>query len=76
MKLDEQERVCHELESRLQRQTIEMDRRLTQQQQQYEKKMQVLLQQMAQAGDAAGGSSRLGSASSDRGNGQGDRDSK
>ena len=72
MKLDEQERVSHELESRLQRQTIEMDRRLTQQQQQYEKKMQVLLQQIAQAGD----STRLGSASSERGGNNADRDAK
>lgn len=41
MKIDEQERFIHDLESTLQRQAIDMDRRLTQQQQQYEKKIQV-----------------------------------
>ena len=41
MRVEEQEQLVADLQATLQRQGIDMDRRLTQQQQQYEKKIQV-----------------------------------
>ncbi|XP_042189389.1 kinesin-like protein KIF27 isoform X2 [Callorhinchus milii] len=45
MKITEQENVVHELESALERFTLEIDRRLTVQQKEHEQKIQLLLQQ-------------------------------
>ena len=57
MKLDEQERIVGELETSLQRMTLETDRKLTFQQQEYEKKMQVLVHQLAQTEGESGSTS-------------------
>ncbi|XP_067655399.1 kinesin-like protein KIF27 [Haliotis asinina] len=50
VKIDEQERIIRELESALQRNNMDSDRRLVQQQREYEQKMQLLMQQVTEGG--------------------------
>lgn len=49
MKVEEQEQLLFESQNALQKATIEMDRKLTQQQQQYEQKIGVLMHQLTQS---------------------------
>ncbi|XP_074659817.1 kinesin-like protein KIF27 [Tubulanus polymorphus] len=46
MKIDEQERLVKEMENTLEHNTLEMDRKLTQQQQEYEQQIQALMKQL------------------------------
>ncbi|XP_059168452.1 kinesin-like protein KIF27 isoform X2 [Physella acuta] len=56
VKSDEQERLIRELEGALQRSTLELDRKLTQQQREYEQKIQLLMHQLTElGGDPNGG---------------------
>ena len=57
MKADEQMVRIAELESCVEKATMEADRRLTQQQQEYERRIQLLMKQLTQA--EAGGHSDL-----------------
>ena len=50
MKIDEQERLLHEMEGALQRSAVETDRRLTTQQKEYEQKIQLLMHQLMETG--------------------------
>ena len=58
MKVDEQERLIHELEASLQRSLLEKDRKLTTQQQEYERKIQALMHQLAEGQQNKSGSAR------------------
>lgn len=49
MKIEDEEKLIKELEVRLQRSTMETDRKLTQQQQESEKKIQLLMHQLSEA---------------------------
>ncbi|MGH0151883.1 UNVERIFIED_CONTAM: hypothetical protein FKN15_020790 [Acipenser sinensis] len=50
IQIKEEERIVHELESALERLTLEMDRRLTLQQKEHEQKMQLILQGFKEQG--------------------------
>ena len=65
VKIDEQERLISELESSLQRSTIETDRRLTQQQREHEKTTQLLMKQLSESSISIG-ATEAEAASSDK----------
>jgi hypothetical protein len=48
MRVEEQEKLVHEMESSLQRAVMDRDRKLTTQQQEYERKMQLLMKQLSE----------------------------
>ena len=50
VKLDEQERLIHDLQGALQQASVEVDRRLTTQQKEYEQKIQLLMHQLMESG--------------------------